>query len=83
MPREPLDLSTDPKLADLADQAALIRSMPRLRKVFYDKIRDLKAQGYTWQQLAAATGYSEQMIFRIAPAGRARRNGSKPSEETA
>lgn len=69
MPPDAIDVTADPELADLADLASTVRSIDRLRGQLYERIRDLKARGYTVAQLMAATGYSEPRIFQIAPAG--------------
>lgn len=62
-----IDVTADPDLADLADLASTVMSVARLRGELYDKIRAMRADGYTIDQLRAATGYSEQRISQIAP----------------
>lgn len=62
---DPLDVTDDPELAELADISESIRIGERMTPVRDRKIRELKAKGYTVAQLIAATGISDARVYQI------------------
>lgn len=70
---EPLDVSADPLLSEIADLTDLLNGVPQLHERRKRLIREARAGGYSNRQLQAAAKVSEQRLFQILQLG-ARKN---------
>ena len=75
---DPVDVTADPELAELADISESIRIGERMVPVRDRKIREMKAKGYSVAQLIAAAGISDARVYQILGPTRPRK---APSSE--